>query len=476
MKKILYFLIVQIFIMLASYLVIGWLDVSIWNSDFKTQDMVYEESNAEIEENLSLMEQEKQGSLVEPEETDSEEKLQENYTILVSNSMHIDEEFAAWLYENYTDDFENVMESIKKDAYTDSLWYDLTGKSIFVLKDEKNGIFASEETMKAHLIYQKKCNDLDYVNLLFAGDVSFANDYLPSQNYTSMGIDGAFSEELQNTMQEADIFMINNEFCYSTRGNPIPKGYNFRADPSRVKRLDEMGVDIVSIANNHAYDYGAEAFLDTIDTLKEDDMPYVGGGSDLADAKNHIVYFIANGIKIGYIAATQIERDTVFTQPATEDSPGVVRCYDPELVNEMIAEAKQNCDFVIVYPHWGTELVKEIQNDQQELAYSFIDAGADAVIGGHPHCLQGVEYYKHTPIFYSLSNFSFSGKVVDSTVLNLKVTIDGIQQAKYVPCMEQSGKTHQCDMGDGDYERIIDLLNNISANAQIDENGVVTEK
>lgn len=411
------------------------------------------------------------------EEEVKEEKMQAACKVLTENCEKIDEEFAKWLYANYEEASANAVQAAEKGEYEDSLWYTLTGKSLFVLSDEAKGVLDSEETMKEHLIYQKECANSDFVSLSFAGDVSFADDYAPSQNYTNLGIDGAFSADLQKTMREADIFMLNNEFCYSTRGTAVPKGYNFRADPSRVKRLDEMGVDIVSIANNHAYDYGEEGFLDTISTLNEDNMPYVGGGSNLEDAKSHIVYFIVNGIKIGYIAASQVERDEpIYTQPATENSAGVVRCFEPELVNEMIAKAKENCDFVIVYPHWGTELVEEIQNDQQELAYSFIDAGADVIIGGHPHCLQGVEYYKGTPIFYSLSNFSFSSKVVNSAVLNLEITIDGIKQAKYIPCMESGGKTYQCDKGDDNYTRIVELLNRVSADANIDENGIVSEK
>ena len=410
-------------------------------------------------------------------EASEEERIWESCEKLTGKSKVADAEFAGWLYTHYEEAFTAIVQSIDKEEYTDSLWYTMTGKSLFVLRDEYEGILDSEESMLEHLIYRREGSSKELVSLSFAGDVSFADDYAPSQNYSREGIDGAFSADLQKTMQEADIFMLNNEFCYSTRGTPVPKGYNFRADPSRVKRLDEMGVDIVSVANNHAYDYGAEAFLDTLTTLDEDNMPYVGGGKNLADAKEHIVYFIVNGIKIGYISASQVERDEpIYTQPAIENSPGVVRCFEPKLVNEMIAKARENCDFVIVYPHWGTELVKEIQSDQQQLAYSFIDAGADVVIGGHPHCLQGVEYYKGVPIFYSLSNFSFSSKVVDSTVLNLEITIDGIRQARYIPCMEQNGKTHQCDEGDDNYDRILELLNNISANARIDENGIVSEK
>lgn len=411
--------------------------------------------------------------LVPDKETIEQERI---CGVLTEREEHIDDDFARWLLEHYQEACRAVMENMQAGDYEPVQWYYETGKSLFVLRDEADGIFDSKTCMAEHLIYKKECAEEDFISLSFAGDISATDDYGPGRNYTGKGIDGAFSEEVQQLMKSADIFMLNNEFCYSDRGTPVPKGYNFRADPSRVERLREMGVDIVSIANNHAYDYGEEAFLDTMDTLNHAGIPYVGGGVNLYDAKNHIVYFIANGIKIGYIAATQVERDEpIFTKPATETSPGVVRCYEPDLVVEMIRQAKENCDFVVVYPHWGTELVTTVQEDQQALAYAFIDAGADVVVGGHPHCLQGAEYYKGVPVFYSMSNFSFSSKTVNSTILNLKVTIDGIISAQYIPCMETGGRTHRCEDGDNDYLRIIKLLNDVSVNAHIDEDGLVSE-
>ncbi|MCM1180459.1 MAG: CapA family protein [Clostridium sp.] len=107
--------------------------------------------------------------------------------------------------------------------------------------------------------------------------------------------------------------------------------------------------------------------------------------------------------------------------------------------------------------------------------YAFIDAGADVIVGGHPHCLQGAEYYKGVPVFYSLSNFGFSSKTVNSVILNLRITIDGIDSVQYLPCMETGGRTHQCEKQDGDYVRIIELLNRVSVNACIDEEGMVSE-
>lgn len=399
------------------------------------------------------------------------------YLELVGCNSLIDDAFGSWLWERYEAGCVVVLEGIQNGTYEDKLWYEATNKSIHVLRDEYLGYLDSEQSKREHLIYEKECSNEDYISLSFAGDISFANDYAPGQNYNQYGIDGAFSPGVQRCMEEPDIFMLNNEFAYTKGGEPqYAKGYIFRADPSTSSRLQEMGVDIVSIANNHAYDYGATGFLDTLDTLDMADMPYVGGGRNLEDAKNHIVYFIANGMKIGYIAATQVERDLpIYTQPATENNPGVVRCYDPELVNEMIKTAKEQCDFVIVYPHWGTELVNSIQDDQRALAQSFIDSGADLVIGGHAHVLQGAEYYNDVPIFYGLSNFCFSSKVRESCIVNITLSMDGISDICLIPCMESAGITIQCDKGDGNYNHIIDMMNTYSPNMHFDENGYVTK-
>lgn len=418
------------------------------------------------------------------QETDSDDN-NDSQTILatISSLEGFDQDFATWLLEQYQDATKEIYNQIQNNTYEAKSWYLQTGKSIFVLKDEYNGLLDSEETMKQNNIYQKTCADSEAAKLTFAGDVSFANDYTPAQNYTAKGIDGAFSKDLQATMKEADIFMINNEFCYttSTAANSA-KGYCFKADPSTVNRLDEMGVDIVSVANNHLYDFGEQGFIDTIDTLDKANMPYVGGGHNLEEAKNNIVYFIANGIKIAYIAATQVELDAgandeaAYTKPATDTRAGVIRCYDPTMVNDMIKDAKTKADFVIVYPHWGHELVQELQPDEQKLAYSFIDAGADAIIGGHPHVVQGAEYYKDVPIFYSLGNFSFSSKVRDVTMVSLVVTIDGIKSARFVPAMENSGITIKCDKGDSNYNRIMDQFHRYSSDTvAIDEDGYISQ-
>ena len=128
--------------------------------------------------------------------------------------------------------------------------------------------------------------------------------------------------------------MINNEFPYSSRGIPTEgKQFTFRARPESASILEEMGVDIVSLANNHAYDYGEDAFLDTLDTLAGIGMPYVGAGRNLEEASKP-VYFIAGDIKIAIVSATQIERlDNPDTKGATDDSAFISSIKSSEMLS-----------------------------------------------------------------------------------------------------------------------------------------------
>lgn len=142
-------------------------------------------------------------------------------------------------------------------------------------------------------------------------------------------------------LQGADILMVNNEYAYSDRGYPLPgKTYTFRAMPTRVQVLQQIGTDVVSLANNHVYDYGEDALLDTLETLENVGIPYVGAGRNLKEAEK-IVYFIANGRKIAIVAATQIERFESFTKEAEENTPGVLKTLEPDKFVRVIREAKK---------------------------------------------------------------------------------------------------------------------------------------
>ena len=279
-------------------------------------------------------------------------------------------------------------------------------------------------------------------------------------------------------MKDADIFMLNNEFCYSERGTPIEgKKYAFRSKPSNVTILADMGADIVSLANNHAYDWGPDALSDTVDVLNNAKVPFVGAGKDIYEAMRP-VYFKANGKTISFVSATQIERlGNPDTKEATENSPGVLRTLDPEKACRVIQNAKENSDFCVMYVHWGSENTDLVEASQRELAKKYVESGVDLIIGDHSHCLQGIDYIEDVPVFYSLGNYWFNSKTVDTgiaeVVLSTKKEDDAnqdntvyIKSVRFIPAIQRNFSTSSVD--DSEKERILSYLQGISNYAEID--------
>ncbi len=268
-------------------------------------------------------------------------------------------------------------------------------------------------------------------------------------------------------MRGADIMLVNNEFTFSNRGQALDKLYTFRASPARVSIYQELGVDIVSLANNHAYDYGAEAFLDTIETLFNADILYIGGGKNMAEAMRPY-YFIVNGRKISYVAATRAEK-YIITPETGENTPGILRTYDSELFLQTIREARQNSDYVIAYVHWGTEDSNQIENIQKTMGYEYINAGADIVIGAHAHVLQGIEFYQGKPIIYNLGNFIFNAITTDTGMLKIHIKNDGVLSYEFLPCIQKDCYTETVE--GSEKERILNFMQDISFSVTFDKNG-----
>ena len=392
----------------------------------------------------------------------------------------VDETFLAMITSSYGDD---VIEEIAGYANyeTPEIWYQLTGKSIHVLWHE----YCKSTGIQSYLLDNVYTIDTanDDIVLDFTGDLSFAEGVATTEymDHQMNGIVDCFSENLLSEMRSADIMMVNNEFAYTTRGAALEgKAYTFRGDPSRVALLEELGVDVVSVANNHVFDYGETGLRDTLDTLRSANMPYVGAGVNINEAKKP-VYFIAGGRKIAICSATQIERTLNFTREATEDLPGVLKCLHPEIFCDVIREAKANADYVIVIPHWGTEGSANYGADQTVLARSFVEAGADVIIGGHTHCLQTVEYMDNVPIFYSLGNywFSITGEMpadYHTGLAQVRISKEGDIDAYFIPCEFSSGVTRLLNKEDKAYSDIIDSLNALSGTARLDNKGHITKK
>lgn len=348
-------------------------------------------------------------------------------------------------------------------------------EEIIAVNDKYDDILNDPDYMVENNIYAKEAANPDEVTITFAGDILFDDQYAVMARVVQNGGDITYGIEpdLINEMQSADIMMLNNEFPYSDRGEPLAdKQFTFRASTSSVSYLNELGVDIVSLANNHAYDYGETAFLDTMTTLEDAGIIYVGAGHNLEEARKPVCYII-NNIKIAIVSATQIERlDHPDTKGATDTSAGVFRCWNGDNLLETIREAKENNDFVIAYLHWGTENEEKIDWAQEKQAAEVADAGADLIIGDHTHCLQQINIVKGVPVVYSLGNFWFNSKTLDTGMIKVTLDENGLKSCQFIPCLQSGSKTVL--LQGEEKKRVLNYMQSISAGVKIDGEGYVT--
>jgi poly-gamma-glutamate synthesis protein (capsule biosynthesis protein) len=206
-------------------------------------------------------------------------------------------------------------------------------------------------------------------------------------------------------LRSYDITIGNLECVVSTVGTPIPgKPFTFEADPIGFQRLAGAGFDIVSVANNHSGDYGKAAFMDMLGHLPAWGIVPVGGGSNRQQA-HQPVYRYSHSTMLGVLAYCEVEPPAF---EATDTTPGHAWLRDDGSLQADISAARPHCDFLMTFMHWGYEgHTEEDPSTQQYYARTAIDAGADLVVGCHPHVIQPYELYNGKLIVYSLGNFVF---------------------------------------------------------------------
>lgn len=339
-------------------------------------------------------------------------------------------------------------------------------------EDTKNsGLTTTEED--AGTPGEASRTDTGDITLGFAGDINLDETWtvMKHMRRKGKGIQGCIDPRLIQKMRSYDYMILNNEFSISNRGKAMKgKAYTFRAPRRNVKLLQQLGVDAVSLANNHVYDYGKQAFLDTLSTLENNGIKYTGGGKDSKEAKKP-VYFESKGKTIAVIAATRAEK-YILTPAAGKHSPGVFRTYDDTQYVRAIRRARKKADVVIAFVHWGTEYSTKLETAQTSQAKDYINAGADVVVGAHTHCLQGVGYYKGKPIFYSLGNYWFNEKTLYTTLLQLTIRENGTIEARMLPCLQSGRETHLLT-AKSKVRKFVNYVNGISENAKIGAKGVV---
>ena len=236
---------------------------------------------------------------------------------------------------------------------------------------------------------------------------------------------------VKKVLASSDINLANLESPIATGGQEFSeKKFRFRAKPAVAKAIRGAGFNVVTLANNHSMDFGGAALAETLHHLNDNGIVWIGAGKDLAAARE-VKIITVKGKRIAFLGYSLTQPIEFF---AGQNRPGTSPGYE-KLVTADIISARSKADCVIVSFHWGKEASSTVQEYQRNAAHKAIDAGADIIIGHHPHVLQGLERYKNGIIFYSLGNFTFASTstVADvSAMIRLKLN-DGTRTAEVLP-------------------------------------------
>lgn len=283
------------------------------------------------------------------------------------------------------------------------------------------------------------------VTLAAVGDIRLDG---PIARIAQQGGAGAPTADVRGLL-EADIVHGNLETPVTTRGTKTAKTWNFRAHPKLLSIVSAAGFSVLTIANNHVWDYGLEGFLDTVAAVKKGGWVMIGGGKDRAEAE--LVRVIErNGLKVGFVGLTSTHPKEGWAKPG---KPGVAYA-DFTRVAGVVARAKAACDVLVVSFHGGTELAAGPNDIQKAVAHAAVDAGADLFLGHHPHVLQPVELYRGRPIVYSLGNFLFVSPTESTrptVVARAVLTKDGVRKLSFHPVDGNWGRLKPAPNG-GDVE------------------------
>lgn len=266
------------------------------------------------------------------------------------------------------------------------------------------------------------------LRLVFAGDVHFTGRTRPllDEPPTAFG-------SIARVLRDGDLTLVNLETAVTDRGTPEPKTYHFRAPASAFAALRGAGVDAVTIANNHALDYGRVGLLDTLDAARAARFPVFGAGRDVTEAYTPWLTTVA-GTRIAVVGLSQVHNLAEQWKP-TATRPGIAMAFDRERVVGAVAAARRQADLVIVFMHWGIEGNPCPSGEMQALARTLAGAGADIVVGTHAHTLLADGWLGGTYVHYGLGNFLWysTSHTTDSGVLRLTVRGRQVVRNEFLP-------------------------------------------
>ena len=260
--------------------------------------------------------------------------------------------------------------------------------------------------------YRRALIEVEDISIIFVGDIMLSRGVeMMIARYNDYKYPFLFAAD---KLSGADIAFGNLEGPISSRGTNQGSEYSFRAKPEVVDGLSFAGFDVLSVANNHIYDWGAQAIYDTTSILKRNSIESVGAGSSFDEANAPVIIERA-GAKVGFLAYTTLYPESL---EARGDGPGVS---DIDSAKDAVENLSREVDVLVVSMHWGDEYATESNASQRELGRALIDAGADLVIGHHPHVVEEIEEYGGGWIVYSLGNFVFDQGFSEETKTGLAI-------------------------------------------------------
>ena len=245
---------------------------------------------------------------------------------------------------------------------------------------------------------------------------------------------------LSPCLARADLALANLETAMSDRGSRVSgKKFTFRIPPSRANLLVGSGLDILSLANNHIMDYGADALADTVRALSDSGLLHCGAGATLTEARRP-ARAVVRGRRVAVLGYNRTLPRTFW---ATDSRPGTAFA-KVETVRADVSRAREENDIVIVLVHWGRERTHELRPYQRPVASAAIEAGADLVVGAHPHVAHGIERMGSGVVAYSLGDAVFGGAYTrdeDSLVLRARFGADGLREVEFLALETSNANT-----------------------------------
>ncbi|NSW90520.1 MAG: CapA family protein [Firmicutes bacterium] len=333
----------------------------------------------------------------------------------------------------------NNIGSSQKDSAGEKNSEDKVVKADLMLKSSNDELESSETEKKSkyELLYIKAVGDI-----MLGRGVEYHLD--------NQGKDYTYPfQYVADVLRAGDIVFGNLEASMTESSHSLdPNGkYVLKSRVKAAEGLKYAGFNVLNLANNHIMDYYEKGLFDTMDTLEKYEIAYCGAGRNIEEARKPALLNV-KGVKVAVLGYTDMAEyiykgNPMISFAAEEEKSGVVpRKY--ELIEEDIEKIRERTDLIIISLHWGVEDSFEVTEEQKEFAYKLIDAGADIILGHHPHKFQGVEIYNGKPIVYSMGNFIFDQNdslKQESFIVDMAFNDEKLVSLELLP-IRIVGKTH----------------------------------